>query len=207
MLRREPDVRLAIDDALTDDPTAAADLAAFLVKSLLGARQPHRADRAPRHRARSTRAIVRVGTSRSPSRVDAAVGDHRARHPGRRGTRIAVLDEADQLVAAVDPTRMVAARLLALRAGHLNDAGRTRGGSCDASMRAAEIAVACGDAFNALQARHFAVTMLLGPRSPDEADELAATVIAACTDDARWIEHMARNNRAQIALERGDRAL
>ena len=96
--------------------------------------------------------------------------------------------------------------MLALRAGHLADSGYTED-AVAISLRAAEIAIACGDTFNALQARHFAVKMLLDLGRLAEADELASTVIAACTDDTRWIEHMARNNRAQIALERGDRAL
>ena len=96
--------------------------------------------------------------------------------------------------------------MLALRAGHLADSGHTEE-AVAISLRAAEIAIVCGDSFNALQARTFASTMLWDLGRLDEADELAATVIATCTDDARWLEHMARNNRAQIALERGDRAL
>ena len=204
MLRREPDVRLAIDHALTDDPSAAADLAAFLVKGLLGALQAHRA------------AELLATLLANPAIAELEPPDRRlelmrlsaisARDTQGVASGDRILDEADQLVARSTQPQWWQARLLALRAGHLSDSGQTED-AVAMSLRAAETAIACGDAFNAVQARTFAVTMLQDLGRLDEADELAATVIATCTDDARWLEHITRNNRAQIALERGDRAL
>ena len=203
MLRREPDVRMAIDHALNDDPIAAADLTAFLVKGLLQALQPHRA------------AELLATLLASPAIVELEPPDRRLElmrlsaitERDTRGVASAgrVLDEAGRLVAGSNKPEWWHARLLSVRAGHLADSGHTEE-AVATSLSAAEIAIACGDTFNGLQTRHFAVTMLQDLGRLDEADELAATVLATCTD-FRWIEHMARNNRAQIALERGDRAL
>jgi DNA-binding CsgD family transcriptional regulator len=203
MLRREPDVRIAIDDALTSDPTVAADLAAFLVKALLGALQPHRASELLTA-VLASRAIVELEPAdRRLELMRLLAITERDTRGVAAGDR--VLNEAEHLVVGSDRPEWWHARLLALRAGHLTDSGRTDE-AVAASMRAAEIAMGCGDAFNALQVRHFAVTMLWDLGRLDEADDLAASVIAECTDDARWIEHQARNHRGQIALERGDRA-
>ena len=49
--------------------------------------------------------------------------------------------------------------------------------------------------------------MLLDLGRLDEADTLAAVVIAAFTDDVRWLETIARQDPRRIALDRGDRAL
>jgi len=204
MLRREADVRLAIDHALTADPAAAADLAAFLVKGLLGAIQQHRA------------AELLATLLTNPAIIELEPPDRRIElmrlfaHTQRDTQGVAagerVLNEAERLVARSSEPDWWHARLLAVRAGHLADAGRAEE-AVAASLRAAELATTCGDTFNALQTRHFTVTMLMDLGRLDEADELAATVIASCTPDVHWIEHQARNHRAQIALERGDRAL
>ena len=117
-----------------------------------------------------------------------------------------MLDEADRLVTRSTRPDYWDARLRSIRAGLLHDAGRVED-ALAMSDRAAQIAAACGDTFNELQNRHYAVNMLLDLGRLSDADKLAAAVIAACTDDTRRIEHIARRNRAGVAVERGDRAL
>jgi DNA-binding CsgD family transcriptional regulator len=204
ILRREPDVRFAIDQALVDDATSAADLTASLAKSLLGAEQHHRV------------AELLASVLAHPNVTAMELTDRRielmrllaiALHENQGGIpALAVLDEADQLITRSSRPDYWGARLLSLRAGLLHDAGQVEDAFAMAE-HAAQVAAACGDTWNELQTRHLTVNMLLDLGRLSDADELAAAVIAACTDDTSWLEHMARATRALVALERGDRAL
>ena len=122
VLPREADVRLAIDQALVDDATSAADLTASLVKSLLLATQHYRADE------------LLVSVLAHPNITAMEPTDRRielmrllaiALQESQGGpTALPVLDEADRLVPRSTRPDYWGARLRSIRAIQLHDAGR-----------------------------------------------------------------------------------
>jgi DNA-binding CsgD family transcriptional regulator len=204
LMRRELDVRLAIDRALNDDPAAAAKLAASLVKGLFFALQQHRAEELLTSLLSQPAIIEMEPSDRRLELIRLWAITVQERYGVAAAAR--VLDEADRQTSASTRPDYWSGRLLSLRAFALHSSGDVEAAYTKA-MCAIEIADTCGDAFNALQTRRFGSVMLLDLGRLDEADALAAVVIATCTDDVRWLETIARHTRAEIALDRGDRAV
>lgn len=203
VLRREPDLRLAIDHGLADDPASAANLTAMLTQGLLSSMQTRQA-------CELLTAVLAHTTLEADDLTDQRIELLRLSaiaHQESQGIAPAMrlLDEADLLLGRSTRSEYWAARLLSIRGFFLHDSGDAQA-AFEMSMRAAKLAAACGDVFNDLQTRQLAVIMLQDLGRLDEAEALVATVIDACTDDTARLAHNARSSRAEIALDRGDRA-
>lgn len=203
MIRWEPEVRVAIDRALVDEPSTAAELAARLVRSMFAAM-----------RYRVGEQLI-ASVLAEPAVTEDASSDHhlellRLAAVGAnqgRGTAAAlrIVDDALVLAAASSRPDFWTARFANIRADTL-----WQSGDLEAGLAMAELVVGLasdsGDVKTALDTKRLAALMLHDLGRLREATGLNAEVIAACPDDLGWIARMAESNRAEMVLDAGDRA-
>jgi DNA-binding CsgD family transcriptional regulator/tetratricopeptide (TPR) repeat protein len=204
--QRQPDVRLAINRLLDDDAPAAVDLTLALVRSLVVTLEHHRAGELLDFvlSRPAVEALEPSDRRLELLRLSALVLE------ASRGSAaaLAVLERADPLVALSARPDYWRGRLLSFRCATLYESGRLGAEEAlDMATRAIEIAVACGDTLDELRTQLCVIAILQDIGRLDEADDVAAAVIATERDHADLQKRRARIRRAENALLRGDRAL
>jgi DNA-binding CsgD family transcriptional regulator len=202
---RQADVRLAINRLLEYDVPAAVDLAVALVRCLVVSLEHHRAGEVLDFvlSRPAVEALEPSDRRLELLRLSALVLE------ASRGSAaaLAVLERADPLVALSSRPDYWRGRLLSFRCATLYESGRLGTEEAfDMATRAMEIAIACGDTLNELRIRLCVIAILQDAGRLDEADDVAAAVLATSRDHARMQKRRARIRRAENALLRGDRA-